>query len=283
MIPQFINRVMSSFSLMVDHYILSSGEAFTNYGSYLYDVRNNFSNIYTYGLPFKQIVSDFSVPNANIMTGVYIDGTAYPTGSNNLIDINYAEGQVYFSADKSANTLSGNYAVKDFNVYLTNEADYKILFETKHTVQARTSQSLTGLVPESQTLPAIYIINQSMENVPFAFGGLDTTTIPIRVIILADNGFKLDAVKSILADRARTFVPVLETSDMPFNHYGGFNGTGYNYKALESAAATRAYISKVKTSHLSYTSVILPEVTKLMPGIFPAVADFTLEIQRTPR
>ncbi|MEK6881682.1 MAG: hypothetical protein AABY22_18830, partial [Nanoarchaeota archaeon] len=153
---------------------------------------------------------------------VYLNGSFLSTGQSGLVDINYYEGQAYFSSNKDSDIISGNYAVKDFNIYLSNEPDYKLIFEKRHIVQPRTSRALTGLAPEDRTIPGIFLINRNLANEPFAFGGTDTTEIDIRAIVFSDNGFKLDAVNSILNDRVRTLVPIFNTSQLPFNHYGGF-------------------------------------------------------------
>ena len=133
---QYENKVISSSLLWIDHTIASVGSGYTNHKSLFYDVGSQWYGYYAYGLPYKQVLSDHSVqPNAptdpDIMTGIYVDGQFTTPGSNNLIDIDYSNGHVYFDADQAGKTLSGNYAVKDFNIYLTNKTDQDLLFETK--------------------------------------------------------------------------------------------------------------------------------------------------------
>ena len=279
---QFNNRVMTSFFLWMDHTILKKGNAYITFGSKLYNVRDNFNNLYSYGLPFKQIVADSSI-GTTVMSGVYLNGSFLSTGQSGLVDINYYEGQAYFSSNKDSDIISGNYAVKDFNIYLSNEPDYKLIFEKRHIVQPRTSRALTGLAPEDRTIPGIFLINRNLANEPFAFGGTDTTEIDIRAIVFSDNGFKLDAVNSILNDRVRTLVPIFNTSQLPFNHYGGFKTGSYNFQSLDSSTQTKAFISKVQVSHISNASIIIREIRDLYEDVFTSVIDFKLETQRNPR
>ena len=51
----------------------------------------------------------------------------------------------------------------------------EILFESKYHVKPKTHQDTTGLAPDSQTFPAVFVKNVSSENVPFSFGGTDQT------------------------------------------------------------------------------------------------------------
>jgi hypothetical protein len=283
MLPQFDNKVMSSMLLWLDHTILQRGRAFTNYGSRFYNQSQVYSNIYTYALPFKQVVADASV-GANLLTGVYINGTFVTTGVSGLLDINYEEGHAYFTGNMNSHTLSGNYAIKDFNVYLTNEPDSKILFEQKFYPKTKVNQILTGLAVESQVFPAIFLRNEGRVNEPFAFGGLDETKVKIRAIVLSDDQFKLDALSSIISDRVRTYVPIFEASDMPFNQYGGYKSGSYNYDNIMNSKdiSTFLYISEVNISKFNQQSV-MSELRETNPDIFPAVIDIEVCSVRTPR
>ena len=128
---QYENKVISSTLLWMDHTITSVGSGYTNHGSSFYDVGSQWYGYYAYGLPYKQIISDHSIePNAptdpKIMTGIYVDGALVTPGNNDLIDIDYNNGNAYFSSDQAGKNLSGDYAVKDFNIYLTNKTDQEL-------------------------------------------------------------------------------------------------------------------------------------------------------------
>jgi hypothetical protein len=86
----YITNLMSSFYLWLDHEILTRGEAFINYSGKLYNSPDpNFPNNSIYGAPFRQWVYDRSVPNANIPSGVFINGNYIARGVSGLnIDFN---------------------------------------------------------------------------------------------------------------------------------------------------------------------------------------------------
>jgi hypothetical protein len=277
---QLDNILMSSMIMWMDHIILKKGEAFKNYVSPFYPVTNIYNNYYTYGLPFNQIVCDSSIPNCQILSGVSIDNILKKIGEANLVAINPNEGQVYFNSNQNIvnNNLLGFYAVKDFNIYLTNSAEEEILFESQYKVRPKTIQNPSGLPIESITYPCIFLKNNGGENRPFAFGGQDNTQALVRAIILADNLFNLDAVCSILKDTARDYIPLIKNS--PFNNFGGLNNGYYNYNSLISAidlGVDAFYISEVNISK------IFANIKTNNSQVFPAFVDFTLENIRYPR
>lgn len=273
---QIDNLIMSSFLIWLDNKILTKGEAFKNYNGRFYPIPNLYFGLYSYGLPFKQIVCDKSIPNANLLSGVYINSSFSPIGQNYLSGVNPLEGQVYFGQNISS-PVSGSYAVKDFNLYLTSEPEENILFETQYKMKPKTSQNPTGLAPNSVTYPAIFIKNNGGNNTPYAFGGLDKTLTEIRLIVLAESIFDLDALTSILRDTVRTYMPIIRNS--PFNNYGFLNNGYYDYNILKSNVdeADNLFISEVNISKISNID------NKLNPAIFPAIIDFSLENIRYPR
>lgn len=277
---QFENKAMSSFLLYVDNKILTKGEAYTNVSSgSLYPVSNRYDSVYTYSAPYKQLVSDTSITGATVASGIHQDGVYYGTGAAaDLHSINHYDGQWYFSADKSSYALTANYAIKDFNIYLSNKSEEELLFETKFHVRPKTAQSVSGLEPNQQTYPAIFIRNNGGKNDPAFFGGMDNTIMNLRSVVLADSAFSLDAVCSILKDSVRTEVPIIEQSDLAFNSIGGTT-SGYNYSALKNGSNEALWIKDVfvtKDPARGYYN-------SLNPSIYPAFIDFSLEIFRYPR
>lgn len=279
---QLDNKVMSSFYLWLDHTILTKGEAFTNFSGLFYKISTPYYPYdYTYALPFKQIIADNSIVGANIMSGIYINGNYIQTGQSGLVAINYDQGQVIFSQNVDSARLSGNYAVKDYNVSIATDPEQKLLFETKYETRPKTQRQITGLGPQTLTYPIIFLKNEGSINEPFAFGGTDTTVFNIRAITISDSQFSLDALCSILRDKVRTYIPLIPSSSMPYNFLGDTRNNNYNYLNLPSE--DNIFISKVNISHLTYQSVIMNEIKNLNPNIFPTLIDFELEIVREPR
>jgi len=274
---QLDNLLMSSMLMWMDHVILKKGEAYKNFSSQFYPVTNIYNGFYTYGLPFKQIVCDSSISGANILSGVYINNNFKNIGQNNLTGISPQNGQVYFTSGQGTNTISGNYAVKDFNLYLTNQPEEEILFESQYQARPKTTQIPTGLAIEAITYPCIFLKNNGGINQPFAFGGQDNTQVLARAVIMADNMFNLDALCSILKDTARDYVPLINS---PFNNFGGLDSGYYNYDSLTQnidVGANGFYISEVNVSK------IFANLNARNNQVFPAFVDFTLNNIRYPR
>ena len=285
--PQFDNKVMSSFLLWFDHTLLSHGEAFTNYSGKLYEVDALYNGLYTYGAPFKQFVQDFSISGATVPTGIYLDSVFITPGQSSFSGINYEQGHVYFTSEITtpSTRLSGVYSVKDFNVYLTNEAEEKLLFETKFNLRPKTTQTEAGLAPNEIVYPAIFIRNNGGFNEALAFGGFENTVINVRAIVLADSQYLLDGVCSIFRDRARSFVTLFDSVDMPFNSLGGFkNGVKYNYTgALVGKTSENQYVFIENVSISKFNREINLKVDNLNPNIFNGVIDFEISKPRYAR
>ena len=277
---QLDNILMSSMIYWMDNTLLLKGEAFTNFAGKFYEIKNLYSNLYTYGLPFKQIVADNTITGANLLSGVYINNTFVTVGQSGLSGINPNQGQVYFSTDQSSNQLSGKYAVKDFNLYLTSKAEEEILFETQYKIRPRTTQDLTGLAPNFITCPAIFIKNNGGVNEPFGFGGEDRTEMDIRAIILSDTIYNLDAVISIFRDKARTYIPLVNISESPYNSLNSINNGYYSYNSFctgKIGTINSFFIDSVSVSKIPNFD------NKLNPDIFAGFIDFTISNIRYPR
>jgi hypothetical protein len=299
---QYENLVMSSFMLYIDHKVSVRGEAYTNASGHFYPIENLYNGYYTYSCPYKQLVCDsgiagnVSINAPDLMSGIFIDNVFTPTGTNGFVGINHHEGQVYFTTNMSANTLSGNFSVKDFNVKITSEPEETLIFETKFDLRPRTTSTPTGLSSSTETYPAIYLKNNGGRNDPYSFGGEDMTTVDARAIILSDSAFSLDAVCSIMKDLKNTHVPILKKEEIPFNGLGmatgnwtvnslGDNrpGIGYNYTEISDGKITDGVSTYVEDVSISKIIANRGEFTNLNTNVYVAFADFSLQKPRFPR
>lgn len=290
---QYDNIVMSSALLWLDHTILNKGAAFTNTSSFFYDVNNLYNGYNTYGSPFRQFVSDESIGNihgANIINSVTLNNSTTVRGISDFAHINYEQGQVYFtSAVSNPNTtLSGDFAVKDFNTYITNDLEEKLLFETQFTIRNKTDLTAAGLPPSTMTYPAIFLKNNGSRNEPIAFGGQDQTETDVRAIVLSDDQYKIDAVGSIFRDKVRTFIPLIPEANMPFNALGDYkNNVQFNYTGLtdqrspDCVSTTGVFIDNVYTSKIG--GITYTQKTNINPDVFSMIIDFEISDIRTPR
>lgn len=279
---QFENILMSSMTLWFDHTLLKKGEAFSNHNSLFYPITNIYNGYYSYGAPFKNLIRDESITGANIISGVYINNTFITTGVSGLVSINADQGQLYFDVDQSNSTISGNYAVKDYGIHLTNENEERILFETKFNLNPKTTENPTGLPINAQTYPAIYLKNNGGNNEPLAFGGLDSTNINVRTIVISDSMFSMDALTSIFKDVVRTYIPLIQPNEMPFNSLNGLK-TRYNYDILTTGKAGSSSSVYIKNVYVSKNVTNRGQYQDLNPDAISAFVDFELEAYRNPR
>lgn len=267
------NSVMSSMMLFLDNVVCDKAQGYTNYTGIFYSTNNVYNNLYTYSLPFKQVIGDSSVSGANVLSGVYINNNFSLIGQNSLSGINHHNGQIYLGSGISNVNLSGKYAIKDFNIYLTSEPEEKILFESQYKVRPKTYQNPTGLATNDTTYPAIFIKNSNSTNEPFAFGRYVDSKIDIRVIVMADSLYNLDAICAYLRDTAYTFMPLIDNNDLKLNPLGSPISGYYNYNNIKTnklAAGETLYIEEVNISkNFNYTE-------KINSNIYPAFVDFRL-------
>jgi hypothetical protein len=248
---------------------------------------------YTYGSPFKQFVYDTSVGivqgeksrKPNVISGVHLDGHYLTPGVSGLASIDYNMGQVHFTEDypSALGVLpSGDYAVKDFNVYLTNEPENVLLFETQFKINPKVEQSPTGLPPECRTYPAIYIKNLTSKNVGVGFPNAYDTEIEIRSVVLSDSAYNLDACCALLKDTAKRRVAIIDSEDQPFGPLGDAGGSGYDYKAAISNSISPNGWSEENSFSIDEVSVSKrsqnrQDFNKLNTEVFVGFVDFTLK------
>jgi hypothetical protein len=280
---QFTNNLVSSFLLWADHTILDKGEAFSNVNSLFYRINDTHTPYYTYANPFGQIVADTSISGMVPFTGVYVNNIFTTKGQNGLVDIDYNKGRLYFNTPINS-IISGNYSIKDFNVVLTNESEQRLLTETEYKLRPKTNVKITGLENNERSYPVIFAKSLDGNNLPMAFGGMDNTKSILRLTILADNLFYLDAVTSILRDTAKTYIPLIMNYEMPFNSLGGYNTGIYNYTGLVVNKIQNNQASFVLNSYTFKPGIgTLADFKKFNPEMHIGIVDLTIETYRYPR
>lgn len=285
--PQIENQVMSSLLLYIDNIVTEKGEAFSNQNTKFFKSPSRYQGFDCFSAPYKQFVADSSISGPTIMSGIKVSGSTY-TGAYH---VNYREGSIHFpmAMVSAGASVSGAYSVKEFNVYLTSALEEELLFESKISVRAKFSQSLTGLNDNIETYPAVFIKNNGYTYKPFALGGEENMVFNARMIIMADSQFSADAVTSILMESVREYVPMISSSELPFNALGashfydgqsGQNVAGYNYVNLTSGKidANALFIKEV-TSLRNFPSKSLGD-KHVNGGLYPAIVDYILELPR---
>lgn len=257
---QIDNKIISSLLLFIDHEIQKNGQAYANYSGRFYPISGGIQGLTAYAAPFKPLVNDTSISGANVMSGVYVNGNYVSVGQSGLHSINHDQGTVYFNSPLPASAVvSGNYAIKEFGVNLTDQTEQKLLFETKYLTNTKHNQVLSGLPLDTKTSPALFVKVREMENLPFAFGRIDDNNLKIRVIVITDNEFQRVGVCNILKNlNLRTF-PIYST--LPFDRNGAFTGVNYNFDTINAETGYYPWILKSKVVTLPQRDD-LPNVTK---------------------
>ena len=251
---QFQHKVTTSFFLWFDNFLLKKGEAYSNKTGQLYyysDPRLD-SDYVAYGSPYKQWVTDSSITGATIPTGVHFGTNT--SGRSDGITFDFDNGRVLVEDSVTGSTIKGEFAVKDFSIYLTNDTEDDLIVENKYVVNSRLpSGPLTYIEPYDDVVPAVFISTSQADNTPFAFGGMQDTKVQIKAVVIAEDTYQLDGVLSIFMDSVdETIVPV-PMSGYPITELGDLKGDSYNYTGTTDNYTGNIdfYIDKVRTSKLS--------------------------------
>ena len=292
--PRFDNQIMSSVLLWFDNKLLTKGEAFQNTTGQFYSVLDDYYGYNAYASSYSQIVSDASIAGAILPTGgadvlpptpgLYVGGTFYPVDNDKLVAIDYNNGRSYWDTSYTPD-ITGSFAIKDFNVFLTNQTEDEILFQSQYTNRNQiTGLVPTGLEPDTKTYPVVYLKNDGSYNEPFAFGGQDNTIMNIRAIVVADSQFEVDAIGSIFRDEKMTNIALFEETDMPFNSFGGYrDDVQYNYTGIASTKndSQKLFLEDVNVSR--FDKALENEVRKFNPNVYSTIVDFEINKIRFPR
>lgn len=252
--PQYQHQVMTSFLLWFDNYLLQEGEAYSNKTGTLhyFDDSRLPSSYKAYASPYKQWVTDSSVTGS---TNPTIPTSFMGSGRSDDIIFDFENGRIIETGNAFGETavITGTFAVKDFNVYLTNDTEEDLILERKFVNNSRYDDAESGIKPYDQAVPAIFVNNEFVQNNPFAFGGEDETQMTIKAVVLAENEYQLDGVLSIFADSTRQNVTLVPFTGYPITEYGDLKDDVFNYTGMiESYKSSRPlYINDVTVSKLS--------------------------------
>ena len=251
---QFQHNLTSSFFMWFDNFLLTKGEAYTNKtGEFFYYDDTLVDSDYTvFGSPYKQWVSDSSIDGATVPTGVYVNGNL--SGRADGIVLDFDNGRALAAGVSSTDTVSGSFAVKDFNIYFTNDTEDDLIIENKYVVNSRVpSGPYTYITPYDDVAPAIFLAASTLENKPFALGGMIDTVVLMKAVVISDDPYKLDGALSIFGDSVNEVIEPIPMSGFPYTELGDLKGDSYNYTGVKEgyAGETPYFIDKVRTSKLS--------------------------------
>lgn len=288
--PQFQHEIVTSFALWLENHILRKGQAYQNKKDqkffYQEDDRLD-SNYVSFASPHKQWVTDSSINGANIIDSVDVDGLTVNRNTSGVY-FDFDNGRVLIPKEGGLidvdqnSSVKGDYAVKDFNIYITDQTEEELLLEAQFDTNSRFHQEVTeGIKPYDHVLPAIFISYESSKNEPFAFGGQDTTRTNIRCVVFSENSYQLDGVLSLLNDANDLNLTNVGFSEHPLNEFGDLKNGSYNYEDLISRYFQYRSIAIVDSVNVSKLNDRVAKKTH--PGLFLGFADFELISVRMPR
>lgn len=286
MIEQYHHKVTNSIILWMDHYLLSKGQAYTNLTGvqcYNYDDERLDDGYQAYGSPYKQWVYDSSIAGAIIPDGVTVGNT--PSGAYNPaitgrsgMAIDFDNGRALIKTANQNYDITCDFAVKDFNIYFTNETEEDLIAENKYVINSRLPRPDESFIdPYDHVIPAIFVSIATANNKDFAFGGMEETTITATASVLAEDSYQLDGVLSIFADSKNECVPVIPMEKHPYNEFNDLKSGYFNYEELaeEHKGSNKLYINNVNTSKLTDRAR-----KSLTNDIFVGFIDFEIQQHR---
>ena len=252
---QFQHKLTTSFFLWFDNFLLTKGEAYSNKTGELFNYEDPRldSRYVAYGSPYKQWVTDSSIDGATIPTGVSVVGSGFSGRADGVV-LDFDNGRALFSGDNANMSVTGEFAVKDFSVYLTNDTEDDLIVENKYVVNSRLpSGPLTYIQPYDDVVPAIFLSVAQAENEPFALGGMQKTKTQAKAVILAEDTYQLDGVISIFMDSVDEVIAAIPMSGYPIDELGDLKDGSFNYTGLADTyeGVTKFCVEKVRTSKLS--------------------------------
>ena len=178
----------------------------------------------------------------------------------------------------SSSNITGTFAVKDFNIYFSNETEEDLIVEQKFTVNSRVPNSITsGIAPYDQVVPAIFLSTATIQNEGLSFGGEEATTVRANAVVLAEDSYQLDGVLSIFADSHNEIFYPIPMTGHPVDEYGDLKNGSYNYINLKNKYKNqRPFI--VESAN---TSKLTDKARKsLANDLYVGFIDFDIKIHR---
>jgi hypothetical protein len=297
--PLFQHTLTNSFTLWFDHFLLKKGEAYrnlTNVPLSYYEDSQLDGDYVAYASPYKQWVFDSDITGANVVGAVKVGGLDWTRATNNdgsgvdpKMSVDYLNGRVLFNSalGSGLSVAVSSVAVKDFNIYATDESEESLVVEDKYDTNSRFFEAVTPIDPYKQVVPAIFIANQGSRNEPIAFGGLDNTLTMFRCVVFAENLYQLDGALSVFNDSKEEVFYQVGYDNHPIDEFGDIKASIdsaptnsiYKYSGLPFEESNSPYvISSVTVSKLSDKIN-----TKISPSLFIGFIDIEVSKFRYPR
>ncbi len=250
--PQFQHKAVTSIMLWFEHFLLSKAEAYsvqTGKFTYYEDVALP-SGFKAFGSEYKQSIYDSSLSGAYVPSGVYINNT-FSGFNNSTLIFDTLNSRVIASGVSSTANITGKFSPKEISIYFTNDTEENVILNVQEQLNQNVANQHEFYTPYEQKLPAIYISNQSMQNKPFAFGGMNETLTKTTAVVLANQAYELDCILSIFADSYNENIPICEFDSQPLNQFGALKSGYYSYSDIKNTYKEHLFVKNVTSSKMS--------------------------------
>lgn len=270
--------VDSSVFLWLDYLLVERNLGFGTYSGSLTPVTSMYSGKSAYAAPHRQFVYDSTVTGVTVPSGVFTNGAFRPTGANTVID--YLHGQALFPSGVPQ-PVALRYSYKEINVYITDKPVEEILFENKFEERPRNAPAHTDFKPTDLVYPCILIKSEAGDNRQESFDGMARTTMPVKLVFLAENPYQYKAVTSVLRDQKDRHIVLFPPEHLPFDQYFNLKSGSFDYSQsvsnLQTDQSRLAYLREVSISPF-------PDRvnSQIGPKVRGALIDIDLEVMRFP-
>lgn len=278
---QYSHELITSFYLWFDHKLLEKAEAYKNKTGLFYeynDKRLTASSVY--GSPYPQFVYDNSIAGANMISGVYDSSENFIGRGTSGLNIDHKYGRAIFANGNDGLAVSGSFAIKDFNTYISPRKEEFLFEEAFGLTRESVNKTISYADPYKIVAPcAIIKYNIDEINEPFAFGGEDWTKTTVKVLFISDNYFKIHGAMSAMKDTNHTcFSNITGWTDLPLNYYGDLKSGTYDYNGVaHKYKSDKIYVEKV------FSSQIMEGASTQSDTFYVGYLDFDLGKPRFPR
>jgi hypothetical protein len=263
--------------LWFDNFFLKKAEGFSiETGKFTYYNDESLPSGYSaFGSPFKQLVYDASIQNAHVPSGAYVNGFFKLFNNTDFILDNY-NGRIISSGIATTANITGTITSKDLNIYFTNDTEENVIINAQEQLNQSVANPHEFYSPYEQKLPAIYIVNQSFKNIPFALGGMNESLTKVTAIAITSQAYQLDTVLSVFGDSLNENIPLCDFDSEPLNEFGSLKTGYYSYQDIKNRYMDQyLFVKDVNPAKMS--DRVRPNVLK---QLYIGFVDFDLSIYR---
>ena len=238
---QFNHDLVTSMALWFDNRVLNNGQGYINIPVATGYFQPEPSRTgYCWAFPYRNLVFDSSVSGATVMSGIYNSAGQFLTRASG-VTFDYLHGRVFSPANLGP-IISGTFSRNEYNVYVATPEELDFYLEKTYNEDPNILYAPTGVSYTKFMAPCVILTDAHGENKPFAFGGQDLSNRTVRAFIISNNPYNQEAIVSLMTDSARSYIPLITSTNTPLTSWGDIKGGSYNYVNLMNSLGPRIFI-----------------------------------------